>query len=111
MPDFETLFNGLKEDIAKLGKDTLGEFAAQATADATGYLDAVKANLKKYAEQFAAGQMSKDEFVDLLNSEQLLGQMKIETQIGLAKIKADTFMAGVKSIVLDTLLKLAVKIL
>ena len=66
---------------------------------------------KKYAEQFAAGQMSKDEFVDLLNSEQLLGQMKIETQIGLAKIKADTFMAGVKSIVLDTLLKLAVKIL
>lgn len=105
MADFEHLFNEVKDKVVQLGKESLGEFASQATKEVTEYLQSVAEKLKLHTMQLATGKIDKDDFELILNSEAALGQMKIQTQIGLAKIRADKFMAGVKSIVLETLLK------
>ena len=107
MTDFDASLALLKQEILNLAKETAGKFAEQAASDAYSYVITAREDIKRWTEQLATGQIDKDMFAYLLNSEQGLGQMKMQTQIGLTKIKADSFMLSVKNMVLNTLVKVA----
>lgn len=107
MTDFEASFALLKQDILNLAKDTAGEFAERAAAEAYSYVETAKEDIKRWTEQLATGQIDKEMFAYLLNTAKGLGQMKMQTQMGLTKIKTDSFMLSVKNMVLNTLVKVA----
>lgn len=105
MSDFQEVFNSIKSQVKSLAGESLKEYATQAAEDANSFLDSSKEKLEKWTRQLAAKEITKEEFLWSLNSQQGLAKMKILTQAGLAQIKIDTFTSTVKSIVIDTLLK------
>ena len=111
MPEFEDTLLLIKNQVLDLAKTTVTGYAQQAAGEAEAFLESTKDKLKQWTEELASGAIDKDEFLWLLNSQQALGQMKLLTQAGLAQIAVDRFTIGVKTIVLDALMKLAGKML
>lgn len=107
MSEFEKTIDTLKTDIATLAKESLEEFSELAIKETNDFFETTKADLKKWTEKLAAGLIDKGDLEYLIESNIALTEMKIQTQIGLAKIKADTFMAALKDMAVTTLIKFA----
>ena len=79
----------VKTGVIAIAKGEAGEFAKQARADGQEFVDAVRADLEKWARQLAAGDLSKSDFDFLVRGKKDLVEMNALTQAGLAAARIE----------------------
>ena len=104
--DFEELFVTLKDGIATLAKETVTEYAKQATAEGQKALTAMKADLQRWYVQAASGELGKEDLEFLIASKKELTEMKALLQLGIAKIQLDKFNSGLLQLVVNSIGKI-----
>jgi hypothetical protein len=109
MPDITQTISTLKNDVSKLAKETLNEYADQAISEADHFFETSKEDLKRWTEQFAEGLIDKGDLEYLIETNLSLAEMKFQTQLGLAKIKTDKFMLSLKELTFNAITDIALK--
>jgi hypothetical protein len=104
MPDFNQILKTAEQGIVQLAATTFANYKNQAISDGKAFLSAAKADLQNYTEQLAAGEITPDEFRDLMQDEADLAKMDALKAAGLAQVALDTFVNGAISIMITAAL-------
>ena len=102
MADFDEIFKDLKDNALELIKSTLLDFKDQAAADVNDFLNRSKDKLERWTTGLARGELSKEDFKWLLESQKDLLVMNALKQAGLAKIRIDKLKNAVVNMVINT---------
>lgn len=104
--DFNQMLETLKEGVAFIAKDTVKEYANQATREGQKALTTLKADLKKWTEQVERGELSKEDLEFLIMGRKELTEMRGLQQLGIAKIQLDKFKNGITGLIVSTIGKM-----
>ena len=100
--DFEkAVLSGAKS----LAQGTFKGFVTEAENDAKSFLKQSEADLKQWTSELASGELTKDEFTDLIEGEKDLAELDALTQAGRALADLQRFRAGLVQLVLDAAFK------
>jgi hypothetical protein len=99
-------FQGNVTDGAKsLAQQTLQYFITQAKSDTSDFLNQSKQQLNEWTDQLALGQLSQDEFADLVGGLKDLAAMQALTEAGIVATRVQRFRDAVIKLVIDTAFK------
>lgn len=102
--DFNEILKTAEQGIVHLAATTFANYKNQAIADGKAFLDAAKADLEKYTRQLAAGEITLDQFRDLMQDQADLAKMDALKAAGLAQVALDSFVNGAISIMITAAL-------
>lgn len=105
-PWWEEFKNAILDGAGALAKDTVGDLVDAAKSDADDFLESVKQDMLKWAKMLKNGEITPDEFSDLVEAKEALAEIRTLTQAGIAEIKIDRFRSGLIKLVTDTALKM-----
>lgn len=105
--DIKPIIDSLYSDIIKLGKASLKEHIREATADAKVIVERAGDDLERWMNLLATNELSKREFVSLVEGQKDLFQMQALKRAGLAQIKLDEFKKNVVSLITSSVFKAA----
>lgn len=105
MANFQDYLDALKTGLQGLVDSTVSSYGQQATADGQAFLDSQKAELETWTQQVASGDLSRADFLDLLQGRVDLAEMLALKQAGLAEARLDQFRSGLVNLVIDTAFK------
>ncbi|MFL6527354.1 MAG: hypothetical protein ACJ8IQ_04580 [Chthoniobacterales bacterium] len=98
--DFDKIIKSAEQGIIHLAETTFTTYRSQAISDGKAFLTAAENDLKKYSRQLAAGEITADEFKDLMQDEGDLAKMEALKEAGLAHAAFDSFINGVIGIMI-----------
>ncbi|MCR4289438.1 MAG: hypothetical protein NUV86_04160 [Candidatus Scalindua sp.] len=101
MFDFNSFISSIEDSIKSLAKETLGDYKDVAVSDGKEFLETTRVDLKRWTEQLAGGELSKDDFKFLVAGKKDLAELHGLTQAGLALVKIESFRNGVIDIVVN----------
>ncbi len=104
MVDINKIVTAAEQGIIHLAETTFTTYKSQAIADGKAFLNAAKADLEKYTQQLAGGQITLDEFRDLMQDEGDLAKMDALKEAGLAHAAFDNFVNGIIGIMVTAAL-------
>jgi len=104
--NFKNILATLKTGITDLAEKNLKDFVADATADGQAILNGLKDDLQTWTKQLVAGDLSKDDFEDLVKGEADLLKLVALKQAGLAAIRVDQFKSDVVNLITSTIIGL-----
>ena len=101
MPDFE--FDDFLEEVGRklteIVSETAGEFRDAAIADGKAFVEASRESLKRWTKQLALGDLSAEEFADLLEGEKDLAEMAALKQTVITKVQLNKFRDGLIGVI------------
>lgn len=100
--DFKNILSQLRKGITNLAENSLKEYVAAATADGQAILADLEDDLKTWTKQLAEGQISKDDFTDLVLGQAEELKLVALKQAGLGEVRADQFKNGVVNLITNT---------
>jgi hypothetical protein len=103
MANFDEILNELKDKTLELIKSTLLDFKDQAKEDVNEFFNNSKDKLERWTTALAKGELTKDDFKWLLESQKDLLVMNGLKQAGLAKIQIDKLKNAVVNLVVNTI--------
>src|SRR5437667_9857351 len=101
MPNIKVNWNQVSRDVAKLGQEIFQQRIQGATDDAVDFLKMVEKDVIKLHLQLAAGEITKQEFDDLMLDRKALAKMEALKQKGLTQAAIDQFVNGAINILLS----------
>jgi hypothetical protein len=104
--DFKVILNSLKQEVSSLASSSLIEAANEASSDGHMLLGNMKEDLKNWTNELAKGEISKEDFKDLVLGQADLIEMAALKHKGLAKVKVDKFKSDVLNLVINTIVGL-----
>ncbi len=105
MSDFDNFWEALEAGLVELAKTLGQQYLAAALHDGKNFLSVQQAELQRWTAELAAGQLSKEEFEDLVMGQKDLAEMMVLKQEGLAQVQIDRFVNGVLNLVVSTAIK------
>ena len=105
MASYQDFLDAFKPALQSLVKSTLDAYTKQATTDGQAFVDAQKAKLDTWTKELADGELSKDDFKDLVQGIQDLAELVALKQAGLAAARVDAFRSSLMNLVIDTAFK------
>ncbi len=101
MPDFD--FDGFLDEVSReltgLASETAGEFRDDAIADGKAFVNGARERLERWTVQLAAGELSKEDFTDLLEGEKDLAELAILKRTVMTKVQLNRFKDGLIGII------------
>ena len=104
MANFDEILKDLKDNALELIKSTLLDFKDQAREDVNDFLNATKDKLERWTTGLAKGELTKEDFKWLLESQKDLLVMNGLKQAGLAKIQIDKLKNAIVNMIVDTVI-------
>jgi hypothetical protein len=101
MSTFDSFVSEVLKGVKGLATDELNSFADAAKDDAKAFLEASKANLKRWTAQLENNQLSKDEFESLVAGQADLAQLLALTQAGIGAARLQRFRDALIKLVID----------
>jgi predicted transcriptional regulator len=105
MSDLTKFWDILKAGIPDLAQQLGQQYLETALKDSNDFLTSQHADLDRWTAELAAGQLSPDDFADLVKGQADLAEMTLLKQAGLAQVQIDRFVNGVLGLVIDTAFK------
>ena|SRR5437867_4223141 len=102
--DLRTIFKSIEDQTKALAEKLFKQYTQQAVSDAKDFLQKSRDDLKRWIEELARGEISKDEFGSLVKGQLDVAEMRALKQAGLAQVKIDTFTDGLLDIVVNAAL-------
>jgi hypothetical protein len=101
MATFDDFEKALKDGAKDLAKDIFGRFENEAMGDAKAFLEKTKEDLQRWTKLLAQGELSKQDFSDLVKAKKALAEIHALTQSGIALTKLERFRTGMINLVID----------
>jgi hypothetical protein len=101
--DFANVLNTLKNGVITLAEKDLKDYVASATKDGQAVLDTLKDDLKNWTQELVSGQLSEDDFKDLVLGQKDELEMVALKEAGLAEIQVDQFKIDVFNLITTTI--------
>ena len=105
MSKFDDFLDIIQKGIVEIAVDTLDDFATQAIDDGNDFIEDTKEDLERWTKLLAKGELSKDDFTFLIQSQKDLFNLHALKQAGLALIAAQKF----RDAVIDLMISAASK--
>lgn len=102
MANFDEILQDLKDNALALIKSTLLDYKDQAQDDVTIFFNSSKVKLEKWTTALINGDLSKEDYKWLLESQKDLMVMNGLKQAGLAKIQIDKLKNALVNMIVDT---------
>src|SRR5215210_5989321 len=102
MEDFKELYKEIEQQIVSLAESTVSNYKEEAIKDAKQILADMKADLIRWTDLLALGQIKINEFEWLVNSDKELVKMKALEKAGLAAARTSAFGLTVMNLIIDT---------
>jgi hypothetical protein len=94
MPNIKVDWNQVSREVANLGQEIFRQRIQGATDDAVAFLKMIEKDVIKLHLQLAAGQITKEDFDDLMLDQKALAKMEALKQKGLTQAAIDQFVNG-----------------
>jgi hypothetical protein len=102
MSKFDEFIEKMGEGLKGLSRTSLKEFKDAATSDAKDFLEKYKADLQKWIEDLANGELSEEDFEDLVLGRKDIAEMYALKKAGVALAKMDLFKCRLADLIIDT---------
>lgn len=102
MPAFDDFIEAVKEGAQELAKDIFDDYQNDAKEDAQAFLDKSKEDLKRWTKLLAQGDLSEQDFSDLVQAKKALAEIHFLRQKGVALTKLERFRTGLINLIIDT---------
>lgn len=110
MSAFDEFLDNVVVGARDLARQSLQGFVTQAEDDARDFLERSRADLQLWTEQLARGELSKDEFSDLVGGLKDLAKMRALTGAGVAAARVQRLRNALINLVIDSAFKAFVPI-
>lgn len=102
MSAFDDFRTAVIDGAGGLAKTLLKGSVKEARADAEAFVAKSATKLKKWTEQLAAGELSRDEFEALVRGQKDLAELNALTQAGIGAVKVKKFRNELTGLVVKT---------
>ena|SRR6266478_903915 len=104
MANVDTILRSIEDQIKTLAEKLFKQYTNQALGDARDFLQKSKADLQRWVEELAKGEIDEDEFRSLVRGQIDVAEMRALKQTGLAQAQIDAFTNGVVDIIVSAAL-------
>jgi hypothetical protein len=98
--DIDSILSAIEDGVSSLAADELPGYVSGAEKDAGDFLVQIKTDLARWSTELVNGQISRNEFSNLVRGDDNLLEMAALTKAGVKQAKMDAFKAGVVTIVI-----------
>ena len=102
--DIGAILRNVEDQTKALAQTQIKDYTQQAVGDVKDLLEKSKADLQRWVEEFARGDIDKDEFESLVQGQLDVAEMRALKQAGLAEVQIESFVNGVIDIVVNAAL-------
>jgi hypothetical protein len=102
MSKFDEFIEKIEKGLMQLAQTSLKEFKNAVTSDAKDFLNENKADLQTWTKQLAAGELSEEDFGDLVLGRKDIAEMDALKKAGVALAKVDLFKCRLVDLIIDT---------
>lgn len=106
MPDYDKIWDTLKNSVLDLAKSEVKDFTDDAIKDGEAFLAASKERLMRWTQLLIDKKITQDDFEFLVKGLKDLAQMDLLLQAGLTAIKVDKLKNGIIDIIIKTAISL-----
>jgi hypothetical protein len=99
MVNIDNVLKSIEEQSKSLAEKLFKQYAQQAFTDIRDFLQKSKADLERWIQELARGQIDGDEFKSAVQGQLDVAEMRALKQAGLAQVRIDIFTSGVLDIV------------
>ena len=100
--NIQDILNQLQQGVSKLAQASSKNYVKQAQSDGQAILASMEADLKDWTTQLANGQLSADDFKDLVLDQKDKLEAAALTEAGLTAIQADQFKQDLLNLIINT---------
>jgi hypothetical protein len=104
--DIDAIISDIEQGVGSLAGNLVPGYVSQAEKDSGNFLHQIKDDLQQWATQFVNGEISKDDFSDLVHGDKDLLKMAALTKAGIPQAKLDSFKAGLFGIIIKVVVAL-----
>ncbi len=97
--DIKSIIKEIEDGIGSLAANVVPGYVSEAEKDAGDFLAQIKTDLARWSAEYVNGQISEDDFSNLLQGDQDLLKMAALTKAGITDAKMDSFKAGLFTII------------
>jgi hypothetical protein len=108
MSRFDDFADAVIAQSRALARTELQGFEDHAQQDARAFLARAEADLKRWTAQLARGELSKQDFTDLVQAKKALAEIHALTEAGIGAARLERFRSGLLALVLDNAFKVFV---
>jgi hypothetical protein len=101
MVNIDNVLKSIEEQSKSLVEKLFKQYTQQAFTDISDFLRKSKADLERWIQELARGQIDKDEFKSVVQGQLDVAEMRALKQAGLARVRIDIFNSGVLDIVVS----------
>ena len=101
MSSFDDFIEAVKSGAKDLAKDIFDGFEDQAKEDTEAFLEKSKADIKRWTKLLADGDLTEQDFSDLIQAKKALAEIHALRQKGVALTKIERFRSGLINLVID----------
>ena len=102
MADYNEFLEALKDGAKELAKETFDGFEDQAISDTEAFARKCEADIKRRTAQLANGDLTEEDFQDLMEGKKALAEIHALTQAGIARVKLENFRVGPINLIVKT---------
>lgn len=99
--DINGILKTIENQTKALAQQQFKQYTQQAVGDVRNSLQDAKADLERWVEELARGDIDKDEFESLVQGELDVEKMRALKQAGLAEAQIESFVNGVIDIIVN----------
>ncbi|MEJ2696211.1 MAG: hypothetical protein P8013_06145 [Candidatus Sulfobium sp.] len=105
MATFDDYEKELGKGVKKLARELVDGLEEQALADLNTYISRSRKNLQRWTNLLAAGEITEEDFSDLVQAQKALAELHELTRTGIGRTKLESFRTGLISLVIDSAMK------
>jgi hypothetical protein len=105
MATFDDYEKELAKGVKKLAQELVDGLEEQALADLNTYINRSRKNLQRWTNLLAAGEITEEDFSDLVQAQKALAELHELTRTGIGRTKLERFKTGLVSLVIDSAMK------
>ena len=105
MATFDDYVKELKKGFKPLAQELVDDLQADAISDMNAFLKKSERDLKRWTSHLADGEITKQDFTDLVQAQKALVELHELTKAGVALTKLDRFRSDLISLLISTAMK------
>lgn len=102
MATFDDFVDAVKVGAKDLAKETFDGFQNEAENDAQAFIDKSKEDLERWVRALADGELTEQDFRDLLDAKKALAEIHALRQAGVAQTQLERFRTGLIDLAVDS---------